>query len=60
VKTQVAAHLPNNSYSNTMPIHGTDNSMTRDIPMYGVDAVVRRATALQLTQEAQSASWSHA
>ncbi len=60
VRSQVASQQPSNSYVNTMPIHASHNSPARDIPMYGVDAVVRRATALQLTQEAQSASWSHA
>jgi len=59
VKTQVTALQPNNSYVNTTPIQAAGKSVARDIPMYGVDAVVRRATALQLTQEAQSASWSH-
>jgi len=60
VQKSAASILANNSYNNTMPIHATSHSMAQDIPMYGVDAVVRRAQALQLTQEAQSASWSHA
>jgi NADH-quinone oxidoreductase subunit G len=59
LQKQVVSITANNSYNNTMPIHAGVASMTRDIPMYGVDAVVRRAAALQLTQEAQSASWSH-
>jgi len=59
VQKQVASIFANNQYTNAMPIHASTASMTRDIPMYGVDAVVRRATALQLTHEAQSASWSH-
>ncbi len=59
VQKQVASLQPNNGYFNTLPIHAANNSATRDVPMYGVDAVVRRASALQLTQEAQTASWGH-
>ncbi|HVY23337.1 MAG TPA: NADH-quinone oxidoreductase subunit NuoG [Steroidobacteraceae bacterium] len=59
VRKLTASLQADNSYANTMPIHASNNSMTRDIPMYGVDAVVRRATALQLTHEAQSSSWGH-
>jgi NADH-quinone oxidoreductase subunit G len=59
-EVQKSAVVANNSYNNTTPIQATTHSMVQDTPMYGVDAVVRRAKALQLTQEAQSASWSHA
>jgi NADH-quinone oxidoreductase subunit G len=60
VQKSAAAIVANNSYNNATPIQATTHSMVQDTPMYGVDAVVRRAKALQLTQEAQSASWSHA
>jgi len=59
VQKHAASVLANNTYNNTIPIHATAQSMVQDTPMYGVDAIVRRAMALQLTQEAQSASWSH-
>jgi len=59
VQKHAASVTANNAYNNTMPLHATTQSMVQDTPMYGVDAVVRRAGALQLTHEAQSASWSH-
>jgi NADH-quinone oxidoreductase subunit G len=54
---------PNNAYPGTKPVravNGADDPAALidipiliDIPMYGTDAVVRRATALQLTPEAK-------
>jgi NADH-quinone oxidoreductase subunit G len=52
--------VQDNSYRGTAVLKDDVQSGNHDIPMYGVDAVVRRATALQLTREAQESSWSHA
>ena len=51
---------PDNTYAGNKPlqaVNGADDSASViDIPMYQTDAVVRRATALQLTPEAQRSS----
>ena len=54
--TALGDFIPDNSYSGTRSIdlvNGTDSPAGHvDVPIYQVDAVVRRATALQLTPEA--------
>ncbi len=50
---------PDNRYSGNAPLRASGNGAGSpagtDVPMYEIDAIVRRATALQLTAEAQRA-----
>ncbi|MGC3980124.1 MAG: NADH-quinone oxidoreductase subunit NuoG [Steroidobacteraceae bacterium] len=46
---------PNNAYNNTAALSRNSTVAAREFALYDVDAVVRRATALQLTHEAQQA-----
>jgi NADH-quinone oxidoreductase subunit G len=51
---------PNNHYSYQGVLSHTGSERVNDVPMYAVDAMVRRANALQLTQEALSSNESGA
>jgi len=54
LKTQLGAVKLDNSYGNTAALARSTTQVTggRDVPIYQVDAIVRRATALQLTRDA--------
>jgi len=61
VRDELSANLgdiaPDNSYKGQKPVASVNGADTVagqiDVPIYQVDAVVRRATALQLTPEAK-------
>jgi NADH-quinone oxidoreductase subunit G len=53
LKAKLGDVVPDNSYKGSRPVErATATSGNYDVPMYEVDAVVRRAVALQLTPEA--------
>jgi NADH-quinone oxidoreductase subunit G len=53
LKAQLGDAAPDNAYRGSGPVErATATSLDYDVPMYDVDAVVRRAVALQLTPEA--------
>jgi NADH-quinone oxidoreductase subunit G len=53
LKAQLGDAAPDNAYRGSDPVErATATSLDYDVPMYDVDAVVRRAVALQLTPEA--------
>lgn len=59
VRDELQAKLANlkadNSYGNTAALLQNSGVAAQEITLYGSDAIVRRATALQLTHEAQQA-----
>jgi NADH-quinone oxidoreductase subunit G len=54
VQGKTGSVVANNSYNNTASVTAM-SSKAADVNLYDVDAIVRRATALQLTHEAQDA-----
>jgi len=54
LKMQLGEVKLDNSYGNTAALARNSTQVTgnRDVPIYQVDAIVRRATALQLTRDA--------
>jgi NADH-quinone oxidoreductase subunit G len=55
LKAQLGEVVPNNSYaSNVVATRQAGAERNNDVPMYAIDAIVRRATALQQTREAQA------
>ncbi len=55
LQSQVANVKPDNSYGNTAALSRNSTVAAQEVTLYGSDAIVRRATALQLTREAQDA-----
>jgi NADH-quinone oxidoreductase subunit G len=53
VQTKAGAVKADNSYGNTSAVTRNSTTAAGEVTLYGSDAVVRRATALQLTREAQ-------
>lgn len=54
LQSQLGAITPNNSYTGDAVTRSGASERVNDVPMYAVDAIVRRATALQQTLEARS------
>jgi len=54
VQAKAGAVKADNSYGNTAAVSRNSSVAAGEITLYGSDAVVRRATALQLTHEAQA------
>jgi NADH-quinone oxidoreductase subunit G len=54
LKSQLGEVTPNNSYAGGTVTRSSTSERVNDVPMYAVDAIVRRATALQQTLEAQA------
>ena len=53
LKAQIGAIKPDNRYEFGSDVGlGSESDQTRDVPIYQVDAIVRRATALQQTRDA--------
>ena len=55
VLAKVAGVKPDNSYGNAAALSRNSSQAAAEVTLYGSDAIVRRATALQLTKEAQDA-----
>jgi len=55
LKSQLGNVVPSNAYSGGAASRSGAAEGASDVPMYSVDAIVRRATALQQTREAQAA-----
>ncbi len=53
VQTRVGAMMLSNAYVNTAVVSRGSDVAAREVTLYDCDAVVRRATALQLTHEAR-------
>jgi hypothetical protein len=53
VQTRVGAMMLSNAYINTAVMSRGSDVAAREVTLYDCDAVVRRATALQLTHEAR-------
>ncbi len=54
LQAKVSDIKPDNSYGNTAAVSRNSTTPAAEVTLYGADAVVRRATALQLTHEAQA------
>jgi NADH-quinone oxidoreductase subunit G len=53
VQAKAIAIKPDNSYANASAVSRNSTTAAGEVTLYGSDAVVRRATALQLTHEAR-------
>jgi NADH-quinone oxidoreductase subunit G len=60
VQAKVGSQLLSNAYINTSALSRHSAQAASDVALYDCDAVVRRATALQLTREAQQAKGAQA
>ncbi len=60
LQTLVASVKPDNRYTNTVALSRNSALAAQEVTLYGSDAIVRRATALQLTREAQDAKGAQA